>query len=275
MGVEDWKYYNHAVVSNLEPHEVPDLSCVKDKSIWREWGGCPVLARWTTDYDCGHETGWWYVVKDTPFDIDSLKAKRRYEINKGKKNFEVKRINPSDYIEELYHVLVSALKSWPEKYRPNIVKDNFKKDVNKWDKDIVYAGFSRVTNEMCGFALLKECPRHLEFSILRVRPEMERDGINAAIVAGILESNNERIGKNLYINDGARSIRHETAFQDYLEKYFGFRKAYCKLHILYRFPLNVVVRVLFPLRKRIKSESRIGSLLGAVLKMEECRRQCV
>lgn len=237
-------------------------------------GGIPLLARWTTDYDCGYETGWWYVIKDAPFDINSLKAKRRYEINKGKKNFVVRKIDPSKYVEELYQVLVCALKSWPEKYRPNIKKDNFEKDIDKWSKDIVYAGFARNTNEMCGFAYLKKYPGHLEFSILRVKPEKERDGINAAIVAGILEDNNEKIGKNFYINDGARSVRHETAFQDYLEKYFGFRKAYCKLHVFYRFPLNIVVRVLFPLRKKIKSESKIGSMLCAILKMEDFRRQC-
>lgn len=46
------------------------------------------------------------------------------------------------------------------------------------------------------------------------------------MVARILEDNNDRLNKGFYINDGARSIRHETAFQDYLEKYFGFRKAY-------------------------------------------------
>lgn len=156
-----------------------------------ESGGIALLARWTTDYDCGYETGWWYVVKDTPFDINSLKAKRRYEINKGKKNFEIKRINSSEYVDELYQVLICALKSWPEKYRPNIQKDNFEKDIYKWDKDVVYAGFARDTNEMCGFAYLKEYSRHLEFSVLRVKPEMERNGINAAMVAGILENNNE------------------------------------------------------------------------------------
>ena len=50
--------------------------------------------------DCGYETNWWYVVKDTPFDLNSLKAKRRYEINKGIKNFEVIDIDPKNYSED-------------------------------------------------------------------------------------------------------------------------------------------------------------------------------
>lgn len=274
MSLKDWKYYNHAAISSLEPHEVPDLSCVKDKSIWKVGGGTPLLARWTTDYDCGYETGWWYLIKDTPFETDSLKAKRRYEINKGKKNFLVKRINPSDYIEELYQVLICAYSSWPEKYRPNVQRRDFEKELVSWQEHLVYAGFDRNTNEMCGFAYLNQCPKHLAFSVLRVKPEMERDGINAAMVAGILEDNNNKIGKDFYICDGERSIRHETYFQDYLIKYFGFRKAYCKLHVIYRFPLNIAIAALFPLRHKIKNEGRAGSILSALLRMEEYSRQC-
>lgn len=274
MNDGEWKYYNHAVISAVEPHEVPNLTRIKNKSIWKIKDGIPFLARWTTDYDCGYETGWWYVVKDTPFDITSLKAKRRYEIRKGKKYFEVKRINSSEYSEEMYNVLVYALESWPKKYRPNIKKEEFIKNIIKWDNDLVYGGFDKETNKLCGFAYLKEYSKHLEFNVLRVIPAMERRGINAAMVAGILEDNNEKLKGDFYINDGARSILHETAFQDYLEKYFGFRKAYCKLHVIYRFPLNICVKMLFPFRKFIKDTTKVGSIICAILKMEDFRRQC-
>ena len=51
-------------------------------------------------------------------------------------------------------------------------------------------------------------------------PETEKLGINGAIVARILEDYTEKGQFSKYICDGARSIQHETAFQDYLEKYF-------------------------------------------------------
>lgn len=110
--------------------------------------------------------------------------------------------------------------------------------------------------------------------MLRVNPGSETKGINAAMVAGILEDHNDRLSKEFYVNDGARSIRHETAFQDYLEKYFGFRKVYCKLHIVYRFPINIAVKFLYPFRKKIKNNGKIGSLVCSVLKMEEFKRAC-
>lgn len=39
MNLGDWKYYNHAVLPTVEPHEVPDISCIKDRSIWKIGGG--------------------------------------------------------------------------------------------------------------------------------------------------------------------------------------------------------------------------------------------
>lgn len=273
--MSDWIYYNHAVIPKIAPHKSPDTKCIQDGSVWKiRGGGIPMLARWTTEFDCAYETSWWYVIKDAPFDISNLKAKRRCEINKGKKNFTVSRIKPSEYAADILKVHMEALSSWPKKYRPTVCKEKFVESITTWDAELVYGGFDNDTNELCGYALLHEHSQWLEFSMLRVIPSSEKRGINAAIVAGILEDNNSRLNKNFYINDGSRAVRHETAFQDYLEKYFGFRKAYCQLHILYRFPLNIVVKILYPLRDRFKDEGRIGSLICSILKMEELQRVC-
>ena len=100
--IDGWRYYNHALISTCEPHE--ECYLPKKKIDFGEIGGYALFARWTSEFDCGKETSWWYVIKDTPFDISKLKAKRRYEINKGKKNFEVKRIRALDYSEQLFEV---------------------------------------------------------------------------------------------------------------------------------------------------------------------------
>lgn len=61
---------------------------------------------------------------------------------------------------------------------------------------------------------------------------------------------------------------------DLLEKYFGFHKAYCRLRIVYRFPLNIVVKLLFPFREKFNNESKLGNLLVAILRMEEISKKC-
>lgn len=236
-----WRYYNHAMLPTTEPHEEVDLELIRNKSIWRLLEK-PLLVRWMSEFNCGYETNWWYLIKDTQFDISSLKAKRRYEINKGRKNFTVKTINPADYLEELMKVQIAAYSAWSDKYRPKVDENVFKESLMTWKAARVYAGFSNETEECCAYALLNEFPDHLEFNVLRTNPESERYGVNAAMVNKILEDYNDRLGNDFYINDGERATRHETAFQDYLEKYFGFSKAY------------------------------IGSLSVWVLHMEEIRR---
>lgn len=114
MKIEGWQYYNHAALPTTRPYELTDLSPINDGDIWKIGGGCPLLACWNSDYDCAHETNWWYVIKDTPFDISALKSKRRYEINKGNKNYEVTEIDPKDYKEELYSVQVAAFSHVPQ-----------------------------------------------------------------------------------------------------------------------------------------------------------------
>ena len=145
--------------------------------------------------------------------------------------------------------------------------------MSEWKSAIIYGAFD-IDNNLSGYAYLTDNTSYLEFNMLRVIPKNEKKGINAAIIAKILEDNNEKLEGGWYINDGARSIRHETAFQDYLEKYFGFRKAYCKLHIYYRFPVGIIIKLLYPLRKYFNSESKVGSIINSLLKMEEiCREQ--
>lgn len=120
--------------------------------------------------------------------------------------------------------------------------------------------------------MLTDYGSYAEFSVLRTEPSAEKNAINAAMVNGILEYYKDRFDGHFYINDGSRSIRHETAFQDYLEKYFEFRKAYCRLNVRYKKGFGVIVKMLYPFRNYIRPDSSIGSKISAILKMEEvCR----
>ena len=105
-----------------------------------------------------------------------------------------------------------------------------------------------------------------------MKPESEKFAINAAMVAGILDYYQDRFDGKFYINDGSRAIRHETAFQDYLEKYFDFRKAYCKLNVKYKSYIGVAVKLLYPFRRLIKGNTGIGNQIEGILRMEEIRR---
>lgn len=274
MQTEKWRYYNHAAIPTVAPNKTPDCTLIENGNVW-EMEGAPLLARWTTDFDCGFETNWWYVIKDEPFDIDALKAKRRYEINKGIKNFDVKIINPCEYKEELFRVRVAAFSAYPEKYRPTVDKDGFINGIENWAKFTVFGAFFRETNELTGYALLiKENESFLNFSVLKTNPAFEKYSVNAALVQKMLDNYTEFLSCGGIICDGARSISHETNFQNYLEKYFGFRKAYCHLHIRYNPKIKWLIEPLFLLRKVLLALDGIGIVhsVNGVLKMEEIRR---
>lgn len=249
MQTDGWKYYNHAAIPTTAPYEEPDMTPINNGCIWKIGGSTPLFARWTTEFDCGHETNWWYVIKDTPLDISMLKAKRRYEINKGLNHFDVKPINPCDYKEELYAVQVSAFSAYPKKYRPTVEKNRFMTGIDGWNNYFAFGAFYRETGEMTGYALLMENENWVDFSVLKTKPEYEKYAVNAALCEGVLSHYSQFLSVGGIICDGARSISHETNFQDYLEKYFGFRKAYCRLHIQYNPKIKWLVKLLFPLRK--------------------------
>ena len=263
--------------SDNNASRIPRRSPCRKRNYLENWGGTPLLARWTTDFDCGYENGWWYIVKDSPFDPSSLKAKRRYEITKGTRYFDVKRIRPEAYAEELYSVQVAAFSGYPTKSRPHVEHDAFVKSVSNWGAAIIYGAFFRESGELAGYAMLHQISdRWMEFNVLKTVPAFEKYAVNAAIVSAILAAFESYLASGGIICDGSRSINHETHFQDYLEKYFGFRKAYCKLHIAYHPKIKWVIRAIYPFRLLLQKLDGIGFIhqINAVLKMEEITRSC-
>lgn len=274
--MSSWKYYNHALLPVCAPHEFPDLTDLKSGALWKKYPKA-IFARYTTDFDCEEETQWWYVLKDSPFDITTLKSKRRYEINKGKKNFEVKKIKVFDFREQIYNVQKCAFSAYPPKYRPNINKESFIKQIEEWeDYYIIYGAFFRETNELCGYALLKkQTDFYISFNVLKTIPNYERYGINAVLVEKIMRDHEKFLSDGGIICDGERSIYHETKFQDYLEKYFGFRKVYCRLNIKYNSRIGWIIKCLYRFRKILFKIDNIGIMhkINAILKMEEIVRK--
>ena len=71
MGVQGWKYYNHAMIPTTAPHEPANLEALKNGSLWKE-NPKAIMARWTTDWDCGYQTQWWYCIRDGKVNIEEL-----------------------------------------------------------------------------------------------------------------------------------------------------------------------------------------------------------
>ncbi len=208
-----------------------------------------MLIRYTTDYDQCKTQNWWYVVKDDPYDISKLKAKHRWVVKQGEKNFEVKRIDPKCFCEDIFRVAVAAFSAYPAKYRPNLQKEQFYKDIEAWNDCMVYGAYFRETGTLAGYCILKDEGSYISFPVQKTDPEYEKYQVNAALVYYVLRKLEPALAQGKYICDGERNILHETSFSEYLIKYFGFRKAFCTLHLILSPKIKFIVGSLFPLRK--------------------------
>lgn len=268
MNIDGWKYYNHAALPDCAPHETPDDTPVKNNEIWKIANGKAILARWTTDYDCGYDTGWYYVVLDKPFNIDSLKANRRYEINKGNRNFEFRKIDCNIDCMDLYNVYTEAVKSYetvtPDSY------ETFSTYIKSCSKrnDELFGAYHRESDKLCGYVLTNEKNGCISLVTQKAIPEYEKYGLNACLICGVCEYYHNDILKGKYICDGEKAILHQTAFQLYLEKYFQFRKVFCKLNLRFRKPFGFAVTILYPFRKIIYKMNFLKKVSG-ILKMQE------
>ncbi|MFA5383179.1 MAG: hypothetical protein WC364_00660 [Eubacteriales bacterium] len=86
-----WRIYNRALLPSTPPHEEPNIAALYNSNKWYNMG--VVLARYTTDFDCGYETEWWWLIKDNPVDISALNANRRYKIKKGLKSCVIRKFS--------------------------------------------------------------------------------------------------------------------------------------------------------------------------------------
>ena len=174
-----------------------------------------------------------------------------------------------------YNVQVAAFSAYPKKYRPHVDKEKFLEGVLKWSRFTVIAAFSKENSVMAGYALLFEASeKNVDFAVLKTDPEFEKFSVNAAIVEKVLDHYHAFLNTGGVISDGSRCISHETKFQDYLEKYFGFRKAYCHLHIKYNPKIEWAIKMLFPLRRALTRFDNVNVIhkINGVLKMEEIYR---
>ena len=256
-----WLNYGLYLMPDTYPHETPHFDRIK-------WGGgTALLARWTEDFDCDEETQFWWIIMDRPFDISELKAKRRYEINKGNKNFYVKVIRPSEFKDELYDVHMESLKGYEH---PQFVsREIFYKKIEIWENCsncIFFGVFSKTGDRLCGYSDVYDNGKYIPISSLKTRVSCERDNVNFALVNGIVDHFAEKVKNGSYLCDGSRNVLHDTNFQNFLIKYFGFRKAYCNLKIRYRGVMKILFPLLFLFRNKIKKIPRLKSLY-AVLRL--------
>ena len=256
--VEGWRYYNHAMLPTTPPHQEVNLSPIKNHWIWKTKEK-EYFARWTSDYDCGCETEWWYCIKDEPFEYEQVRSNYRTKIRHSLKMVEARIIKPVDYAKELCEIMEAVYKDYPVQYRPVIdherMINNYKN--NPFDSQDYWGVFSLEEGRLFGFGVYTKYKEYIEQTTVKMHPEFLSLGGNTALVYYILHYYLNS-GKYRYVCNGERNIVHQTRYTELLIENFSFRKAYCKLSIIYPFCIRFLIGLIYQFRKLLTKEEGLS-----------------
>lgn len=233
-----------------------------------------IFVRWESDFDQVTESPWWHIIKDGDCSLADISSNTRSKVRRGLRAYDCEVLPYSSLLEEGYGVYSSAFSRY-ETHETKFSRSEFEDALKALPKQTEFWGvrekgsgnlvaFSEnyVEGNTCFYNTIWFEPKALKkYSSYALFYEMNRY---------YLEDREMQ-----YVSDGARSLSHATQIHDFLESKFGFRKAYARLHVIYKPWLRIAVATFYPLRKLIDKVS-YGPFKKAsiLLKQEEIRRQC-
>lgn len=241
--MKHWRKYNGAIIPDVPPHIIIHNTDNEIKEFINRSN--TFFARWESEFDCNTITNFWFVINDKPMEMIDYDAKTRNKIKKGLKHCIVKRIIKDDLISQGYDVYFSAFKKYNTYLKAKENKDYIKeieKNPDSWE----YWGVFH-DNILIAYSKVMVVNKYAEYRSTKFHPKFLRYRPSEALIYTMNRNYlNER--KFTYVNNGTRSISHQTNFPDFLVKKFKFRKAYCKLNVIYSMPLGILITLLFPFR---------------------------
>jgi len=269
----NWRKYNGALIPDQPPHiEIDDSDSLINKKIS---DNNAFFARWTTKFDCKEETDFWYVICDKFIPIELLSSNTRNNVRRGLKRCRIERADVFFIIKNCYSVYKTAFDNYHGHLSP-ISAQEFEQehllyiDSAIWNFWVVY---ENETNQIIAYTRNKIENNQCELCTTKFHPNFQRKFYPSE---ALFYSMNEYYLKEMnfdYINDGARSISHETNIQSFLMQKFKFRKAYCKLNIIYSPRIKFILSIIYPF-KSIISLLKFGPFvkINILINQEEIRR---
>lgn len=266
-----WKYYQGALVPQTAPHLQIKLTKKEEQDLLAL--SKAYFLRYISDWGRKEESQFWYVIKDHFGSLDELSSNTRSKVRRGLKHCSVKKVSNDVIAREGYTIYEQAFKSYSTYIEP-MDKEAFSQGILNSHECDFWAVYKDDENKMIAYSqnLLEE--KSVNYATIKFDPGYLKYYPSYALFYEMnryyLEEKNA-----LYVNDGARSISHDTNIQDFLIQKFKFRKAYCKLHIVYRWDIGLIIKVLYSFRdliNKIKFHNKVLNKISVLLRQEEIRR---
>lgn len=253
------KLYKGVWMSEHAPHNISKLSDEECKALFKKGG---FAIREIFDFDATSETSFYAVIKDQFGDMEELSKKVRTKVRKAQKTYEIRKTTLEELLKYGIDIYYNAFAKYKVKSTPlskealeALFRDvSAKEDYDAWmvfrleDNAPVAWSVVHIFENMCEYESVKIDPAYLD---------------NTYPSYGLFFAMNQHYLQERqlsYVNAGWRSITQHSNIQEFLIEQFNFRKAYCKMNMQYKFPLNLAVSLLFPFRK-ILPNSKIKTVL--------------
>jgi hypothetical protein len=266
------KYHDGALIPWKPPHL--DLGISKEQIRSDIAKNNAYFARWTTDFDSKKQSVFWYIINDKKISLNDYSVNTRSKINRGLKKLITKRITKEELIKEGYLVYEKALKRY-DVVLNRYSKDQFVSEINSLDESWDCWGvFSKENDSLVAYSLNRIVEDYCDYSTIKFDPDFLKEYSSYVLYYSM---NKYYLCENdfQYVNNGTRSISHQTNIHDFLIDKFKFRKAYCNMQIEYSAFFGFLVKNLFFIRSLFSIiPLNIFRRLNVVMYQEEIRILC-
>jgi len=259
--------HNFGLIILNAPHRIFNQDRKTINAIIKEYNS--FFIRFNSNWDIEQERPFWFVIKDYFGGFEELSSNTRNQIRKGQKNFEIRKTDYKELLEFGYSIYCNSYNI----ENIDVTEEKFKAGIEEIKDERVFWGIYS-DNTLVGYCFVRLIDNTCNYSHIKINKDQIR---LYPIYALIYNLNNYYLTteKVLYINAGAKSLSHETNFQDLLINKFKFRKAYCNLEVQYRKSLKALIFIISPFRFVLKSiPFNIFKKITVLLEQEKIRKEC-
>ena len=240
----NWRKYNGALIPTTPPHIEADFLGIEEEIKNQN----AYFSRWTSNFDQNEETQFWYVICDEKLEILDYSKNTRNQIRRGLRNCEVRIIDKEIILKEGYGSYNAAFLRYNTYLDPKS-EEEFYQEIESLGKEWEFWGIY-YNEKMIGYSQNKIIGDYCDYSTIKFNPDYLRYYPSYALFFTMNQYYLNEKGLR-YVNDGARSISHETNIQSFLIQKFKFRKAYCTLNIIYSTKVKFILFIIYPFKSII------------------------
>jgi len=225
------------IIEPWEPAEADTRISAGDAALLIRRFPRGLLVRCTDGFHPGNAHSDWYEVICRRFvELSEYPSKKRSQIKRGLKNCWVKRVGAETIAAAGYEVHMAAYRRYRNAEVPSLGENAFKNNVlaTKDFADLIEYWACYAKDRLVAYATVWLYDRiEANYTAVRLHP----DHLECHPAYALFHCMNEHYLREQnfqYVNDGERSVLHESGVQQFPISKLGFEYGYTNLHVHYR-----------------------------------------